>query len=254
MSTPNAHPPRVGWFEITAAEPPAARKFYEELFGWTFDEVTDGGTYSTITAPGAPAPMGALRGGERDALCIGVLCSDAAETARGLERLGARLAEEPARTPAGDLHAVVLDVQGNPVGLLQPAAPPAPPAAPVLNATAFFEIGTTEPDATRRFYAEAFGWTTERDEAAEGVTYYSIRAAGLGEIGGMLDLTGMCGASDYAIPGLRVADVADVLDRVEAAGGSRVMGPLSDANGVVVGQFIDPVGHRWSTFALPTGE
>ncbi|MFC4494581.1 VOC family protein [Streptomyces ovatisporus] len=257
MGTSNAHPARVGWFEITATEPSRSREFYRELFGWTFDAFGSGDAYCTITAPGAGMPMGALRRGDRDALCIGVLCSDAWATIRTLEPLGATLAEEPARTPAGDIHAVVLDGQGNRLGLLEPAAPtarPEPRAAPGPNATAFFEIGTTDLAATRRFCQEAFGWSTERDEAAEGVAYYSIQAPGLGEIGGVLDLSGMDGVSDYAIPGLRVADATDVLERAEAAGGSAVMGPVSDANGLVIVQFLDPAGNRWSAFALPTAE
>ncbi|GAA2922969.1 hypothetical protein GCM10020221_18830 [Streptomyces thioluteus] len=155
--------------------------------------------------------MGALRRGDQDALCISVLCPDVAAAVRALEPLGATLAEGPGRTPAGDVHAVVIDVRGNRLGLLEPAAPsiPAVPgAAPGLNATAFFEIGTTDFAATRKFYQEAFGWTTERDESAEGVAYYSILVPGLpGEIGGVLDLSGMDGATDYAIPTLRVADV-----------------------------------------------
>lgn len=258
MSTSNAHPARVDWFEITATEPSLSRTFYRELCGWDFASSGSGDAYCTITAPGAGTSMGALRRGDQDALCISVLCPDVAAAVRALEPLGATLAEGPGRTPAGDVHAVVIDVRGNRLGLLEPAAPsiPAVPgAAPGLNATAFFEIGTTDFAATRKFYQEAFGWTTERDESAEGVAYYSILVPGLpGEIGGVLDLSGMDGATDYAIPTLRVADVPELLERVAAAGGSRLMGPVSDAKGLVIGQFLDPVGNRWSAFALPTAK
>ncbi|MFF3544715.1 VOC family protein [Streptomyces platensis] len=248
----------MGWFEIVATEPSHSRSFYHALFGWSLDSFGAGDAYSTITAPGAVTSMGALRSGDRDALCIGVLCANVTASIRALEPLGARLAEGPEHTPAGDIHAVVIDVQGNRIGLLQPGARETsaePSGPPGLNATAFFEIGTSDLAATQKFYREAFGWTTERDEAAEGVDYYSIQAPGLpGEIGGMLDLTGMPGATDYAIPGLRVADVPGLLERAEAAGGQRVMGPVSDGNGLVIGQFLDPVGNRWSAFALPAAE
>ncbi|WP_033289327.1 VOC family protein [Amycolatopsis jejuensis] len=255
MSTSNARPATVGWFEITATEPSLSRSYYQELFGWSFESPGDAKHYWTITAPGSATAMGALRSGERDTTCIGVVSAEMAATVRKLESLGATIAERPARTPAGDLHAVAIDLQGNRIGLIEPAPRDEPGprhAAPGLNALAFFEIGTTDLVATQRFYQAAFGWTTERDEAAEGVAYYHIRPAGSpDEIGGMLDLTGIAGATGYAIPGLRVADVGDVLERAEKAGGRTAMGPVADANGVVAGQFLDPVGNRWSTFSLP---
>ncbi|WP_328442075.1 hypothetical protein OG828_46180 [Streptomyces sp. NBC_00457] len=254
MSTSDSHPAMVGWFEITATDPSRSRQFYQELFGWSFNSFGSDDTYRTITAPGAATSMGALRGGGRDTLCISVICSDAAAEVRRLEPLGAALAEQPERTPAGDIHAVVIDVRGNRLGLFEPAARRAPAAArdaaPVLNAMGFFEIGTTDLVTTQEFYKRAFGWTTERDKAVESVAYYGVVPPGASsEIGGVLD-----GMADYAIPGVRVADVPAVLERAEAAGGRRVMGPVSDANGVVVGQFLDPFGNRWSTFALPTAE
>ncbi|QFU90216.1 VOC family protein [Amycolatopsis sp. YIM 10] len=237
----------VGWFEISATDPDRGREFYEGLFGWEFTEFGDG--YRTITAPGAASSMGALRRGDRDELTIFAVC-DVAETVPHLESLGAKLIEPPSRTPAGDLQAVVADVRSNRIGLSSSgfSGPPVP------GATAWFEIGTTDPAATRQFYQDAFGWTSERDEAAEGVVYYSFLPPGAGQpIGGIFDLTSMPGALDYAIPGLLVTDVEDLLDRCERAGGGRVMGPVSDANGLVIGQFTDPFGNRWSSFAVPPG-
>uniref|UniRef100_UPI002457D2B7 VOC family protein n=1 Tax=Nocardia brasiliensis TaxID=37326 RepID=UPI002457D2B7 len=125
-------------------------------------------------------------------------------------------------------------------------------AAAVPNATAWFEIGTLDFAATRQFYEQAFGWTYERDEAAEGAVYYSISAPGAAEpIGGTMDLSALPDAAEYAIPGLLVADVSAMLDRVERAGGHRVMDPFTDAHGLVIAQFTDPFGNRWTSFAQP---
>lgn len=123
------------------------------------------------------------------------------------------------------------------------------------NATARFEIGTTDLAATRTFYEKAFGWTQVRDGAAEGAEYHSIMPPSSQQaIGGVLDLSATSGAADYAVPGLLVADVPDLLRRCEAAGGRRVAGPFSDADGLVIGQFTDPFGNRWSAFSQPAGE
>ncbi len=241
----------VGWFEIIATEPELGKQFYQRIFDWQFRSFGD--ELATVTAPGAAAPMGALSRGERDALWIGVVDADVAATAPRLESLGATIIQPPERTAAGYTQAVVADVRGNLIGLYQPAAQEnSPTGPPVPNSTAWFEIGTTDFAATREFYERAFGWSYERDEAAEGVAYYSVRSEQSPEpSGGTMDLAAIAGAADYAIPGLMVTDVADLLRRCESAGGGRVLDPITDGNGVVVGQFTDPFGNRWSAFAPP---
>ncbi|MCM6778282.1 VOC family protein [Nocardia sp. CDC159] len=253
MSTAVFRPNTVGWFEITTAEPELAEQFYRSLFDWRFTAFDS--EYHTITAPDAAVATGALRRGGRDALCISVICDDLTATIPRLEALGATVVEPPARTPAGDLHAIVTDAQGNRIGLFAPAAQrnSAPgPQPPTPNSLAWFEIGTTDFAASRKFYEQAFGWRYERDEAAEGVAYYNILVEGASEpIGGMVDLSAGPTPTDYAIPGLLVADVPDLLERCERAGGQRVMGPFPDGNGLIIGQFTDRFGNRWSSFARP---
>ncbi|MFI6044017.1 VOC family protein [Nocardia sp. NPDC051321] len=249
MSTSGTHPTTVGWFEIAATEPELDRQFYQRIFDWEFTSFGPG--YDTITAPGASASMGALRRGGSDALWISVVCDDIAATISRLETLGAKVFESPARTAAGDKHAVITDVQGNKLGLFEPAVREEH-SAPVPNGTAWFEIGTTDFAATRKFYEQAFGWTYQRDEAAEGAVYYSIHPDGAEEpIGGTMDVSAMPSPTDYAIPGLLVTDVPDLLARCEQAGGQRLMDPFSDAAGLIIGQFTDPFGNRWTAFAKP---
>lgn len=256
MNTSEVRPVTVGWFEITTTDPARSKEFYQGLFDWKLTAFADDDAYSTITAPGAAAAMGALRRGDHDAVCISVVCDDVAAVISELRALGATLVEPPARTMAGDVHAVVTDVRGNRLGLFEPGERRDPePIRPVPNATAWFEIGTTDLAATRTFYEKAFGWTQVRDEAAEGAEYYSIMPPSSQQaIGGVLDLSATPGAADYAVPGLLVTDVPDLLERCEAAGGRRVAGPFSDADGLVIGQFTDPFGNKWSAFAQPAGE
>lgn len=269
MGISGFQPDTVGWFEITATDPSAGKRFYEGLFGWRLTS-SAGSEHYTISAPGTAAGMGALRRGGHDALCVSVVCADVAATIPRLEKLGATVIEPPVRTAAGHVHAVIADVRGNRLGLLEPTSEPTPGAgdaptataqngpgtaarAPLPYTMAWFEIGTTDLSMTREFYEQAFGWAYERDEAAEGVLYFSILPGGSEEpIGGVIDLSAGPAPADYAIPGLLVPDVPDLLERCERAGGQRVMGPVSDANGLVIGQFTDPFGNRWSAFAQPS--
>ncbi|CAM4446603.1 VOC family protein [Nocardia ninae] len=255
MGTLGLRPSTVGWFEITATDPARSKQFYQDIFDWQLTSFGDEPDYYTITAPGAAASMGALRRGSRDALCISVVREDVAASIPQLESLGAKVIEPPARTPAGDIHAVIADVQGNQLGLFEPVARKDSRRTPVPNGTAWFEIGTTDLAATRKFYEQAFGWTYELDEAAEGAIYYSVTPGGAEEpIGGTMDVSALPNPTDYAIPGLLVTDVPDLLARCEQAGGQRVMDPFSDAKGLVIGQFTDPFGNRWTAFAQPSDD
>ena len=58
MST-DTTPSPVSWFEIGTDDPAAARQFYGEMFGWTFDV---DGPYSVITT----GPDHTLQGGIQD--------------------------------------------------------------------------------------------------------------------------------------------------------------------------------------------
>ncbi|WP_018681040.1 VOC family protein [Actinokineospora enzanensis] len=254
MGNTGARAPVVGWFDLVATDPVRGKDFYEHLLHWAFGPVDGTDDYQLVTAPDAGWGMGVLRAGDRDALAFSVVCADLDAAIPRLESAGAAVVEPARRTPAGDRHAVLTDVRGNRVGLLEPAADHPDltrwTTTAAQNALAWFEIGTTDVAATRTFYTESFGWTYERDEAAEGVTYYNILPAASDEpIGGLLDLSTMPGSTDYAIPGLRVPDVSTLLERCEAAGGKRVLDPFPDGNGLVIGQFTDPVGNRWSAFA-----
>ena len=63
MSTVNG----IGWFEIGTDQPAAAKRFYGEVFGWTFaddDDSTsaDGTAYRIVTTPDGNGLRGGLFG------------------------------------------------------------------------------------------------------------------------------------------------------------------------------------------------
>jgi uncharacterized protein len=109
-----------------------------------------------------------------------------------------------------------------------------------------FEIRSDDPDATRAFYGELFGWTYP-DGGIPGYTYVE---------------TGVDGAVPGGISPLQdgkplvtfyvgVADVAATLDAAVAKGG-KIVQPATKVPGVRFGLFADPQGQVVGV-ATPTG-
>ena len=92
----------IGWFEIGTGDPEAARRFYGEAFGWTFEMQ---GPYSIITTGDGQALQGGIQD-TREQLPEGtphqyaVVCVEVSDTAAACER-----DRVPGRQGAGGLHA-----------------------------------------------------------------------------------------------------------------------------------------------------
>jgi uncharacterized protein len=113
-----------------------------------------------------------------------------------------------------------------------------------------FEVVGKDIDKLKSFYSEVAGWGFDEPPAPaqEGVPPYALvprdgntDADGVGIGGGI-------GVGPEGYPGhvtfyIEVPSVGDSLDQVEKLGGTRLMGPDSPVEGLVIGLFTDPEGH-----------
>src|ERR1044071_6163206 len=119
-------------------------------------------------------------------------------------------------------------------GAATETAPPRRMAMP--SPVVHFEIRSTDPDASRKFYGQLFGWTFG-DGGLPGYSYVETGTEGAipGGIGPVQDgaplVTFLVG----------VADVAGTLEAAVAAGG-RVVQPATQVPGVTFGLLGDPPG------------
>jgi uncharacterized protein len=120
-------------FEIIGPDPTALRRYYGELFGWSFDtpshvvkEVSAGdqyGFYTPTEAPSGAGIPGGIGGGQgyaaRASFYVGV--PDVEAALKSAERLGGKRVMGPAKNPNGKL--VVghfTDPAGNLIGVAGP--------------------------------------------------------------------------------------------------------------------------------------
>jgi predicted enzyme related to lactoylglutathione lyase len=108
-------------------------------------------------------------------------------------------------------------------------------AHPVIHA----EIRSTDPDATREFFAALFGWTYS-DGAFPG---YTFADTGAGEGALPTAIGPLQGGSDSALFFIAVDDVEATLAQAEKLGGTIVQ-PAQQVPGVSFGVFADPLGHK----------
>jgi hypothetical protein len=106
------------------------------------------------------------------------------------------------------------------------------------NPIVHFEIRSTDPDASRAFYGELFGWSYPPGGFL-GYTYVDSGVAA-GTIPGGISPTQ--GGEPLVTVFARVADVQATLDRAVALGG-RIVQPAQKVPGVTFGLFADPQGH-----------
>jgi predicted enzyme related to lactoylglutathione lyase len=111
-------------------------------------------------------------------------------------------------------------------------------------AVVHFEIMGQDAEKLRAFYSELFGWTINADNQWNYGTVdrsENLSSQGVGIGGGVGQLPeGMPGHTTVYV---EVPDVEEALTRVQALGGTRLMGPDKVMEGVEIGVAHDPEGH-----------
>jgi predicted enzyme related to lactoylglutathione lyase len=111
-----------------------------------------------------------------------------------------------------------------------------------------FEVIGADPERLRSYFGQLFGWQFDTpsavaEEVSEPESYGFLDLItsedGTGIRGGV---GGGPGYESHAVFYVGVPDVDAALQRAEELGGTRVMGPATSPNGLVIGHFTDPEG------------
>jgi predicted enzyme related to lactoylglutathione lyase len=114
----------VTWFQVGTDAPEEARRFYGDMFGWTFAGDPDGG-YDLISYPGAEAPSGGVShepDASRNHAMFLVLVEDVDAACDRTVRCGGKVAMPALTTPDGLTFAYLEDPSGNSFGVFRPPA------------------------------------------------------------------------------------------------------------------------------------
>jgi predicted enzyme related to lactoylglutathione lyase len=150
------------WVDIFTSDPERARAFYSELFGWVADEgVEEFGGYFNFTKDGKRVAGGMKNDGAMgapDTWTIYLASSDADATVAAAEAAGGHVVVPVGRV--GDLgrFAVLGDPGGAGVGLWESGAHTGFEVIGEPGTPSWFELHTSEYDASLAFYRDVFGW------------------------------------------------------------------------------------------------
>lgn len=107
-------------------------------------------------------------------------------------------------------------------------------AHPVIHA----EIRSADPDATRKFFGDLFGWKVASEGAFPGYTFIDTGVEG----GTYVAISPRQSAEDEVLFFVGVEDVAATLTRAEELGGT-IIQPIQQVPGTSFGVFADAQGH-----------
>ncbi|MDQ2838191.1 MAG: VOC family protein [Actinomycetota bacterium] len=177
------------WTDLTVGDLDAARLFYENLFGWTIEHgLAEFGGYATCLKDGRPVcAIAPKMSSELPSVWTTYLASsDAVATAARITAAGGRLTVEPMQVADFGTMAMAVDPSGASFGLWQADQTSGAQLVNEPGAVIWNEHLSPDWQASRAFYASAFGWTYH-DVSADGFNYASFQVDGR-DVGGIGDL------------------------------------------------------------------
>lgn len=240
------------WYELMTSDQPAAVRFYTDVVGWTAEKMPMSEIDYTALKVG-DRPVAGVMAIPPDAQTmppawlgyIGVDDVDAA--ARAVAEAGGAIHRPPADIPSVGRFAVVADPQGAMFMLFKgdgPAMDPLPYMTP--GTVGWHELHTTDWHRAWDFYSGQFGWTqgAQMDMGPMG-TYQMYKLGRDMDEGAMLNEAGA--PRPFWAYYFSVRGIAEAKARIEAGGGSIVMGPHEVPGSMWIVIARDPQG---GTFAL----
>jgi uncharacterized protein len=242
---------RFLWYELATTDTAAAKAFYTEVVGWGAGEAIPSMSYSLFTA--GELPVAGLTELSPEAVgvtpqwlgYVGVDDVDAATDRT--RRLGGAVHVPPTDVPSVSRFSIVADPQMAAFALFKWQSPrqDQPPGLATAGAVGWHELFAADWEKAFVFYRELLGWQKVSAEVDPMGTYQLFSAAGQ-TIGGMFTKPAVA-AVPFWLFYFNIGDVDAAAERVRAAGGQVLEGPIEKAGGKRVVRCTDPQG---AMFAL----
>jgi predicted enzyme related to lactoylglutathione lyase len=244
------------WYELMTTDPKAAEPFYRAVVGWTgapFEGSPQ--PYTMLSrAPGAPV-AGILKTPDEVrappfwAMYVGVPTLE--DAAAHISRLGGRAHSPVIAIPAVGRMQMMADPQGAAFYIFEPASSAYPPEGePQVGEASWHELMTTDAPAAMPFYQEVFGWQPSEAIDMGPMGTYQMFNRPHGMIGGMMNKPPeMAQVPPNWQVYFRVPDVDAAAERITAAGGRILNGPMEVPGGDRIVNAMDPQGAAFGLHA-----
>lgn len=223
------------WIDLAVTDLDRAKRFYGELFGWTFDDRgEDFGHYNIVRKDGrdiggAMQRTPDMTDGTPDAFAVYLSTPDAQSTAERAVNAGATIVVPPMEVGEQGTMLGMVDPSGAFIGAWQPGLRTGFETGPSdIGAPGWMELMTTDYDAVIPFYTDVFGF----DETPfEGIRYATNAPADQATYG-ICDAPFLPeGMSSFWRVYVNVADPEAAGTRIRELGGEVLEGPIDSPFG-----------------------
>ena len=244
-------PGSVRWFELLTEDATAAGAFYRDLFGWEL-QLRESGDYTVIhdgeLIAGISQIERILPEVDETTWLVGVVVEDLHASVATARRLGGRVLRDVAT--AGELAhwAVVEDLQGGQILLLEPVQLRARGGEPGPGHLVWTELWTTDVEASSAFYTDVVGWDRASVEHPDGA--YSMFRSGGKPRAGLVPIETDRLETGWA-PYIGVIDLEATLTRARELGGKILLEPSPEIYDGLVAVLADPTGVGFLVYQFP---
>jgi predicted enzyme related to lactoylglutathione lyase len=242
------------WSELMTTDTKAAEAFYDNVVGWTSEPFANSAMpYTAFKRSGDVAVAGLLARPEGMNMptfwAMYVAVPKLEDAVAQINSLGGSELSGIIEVPTVGRMQMLKDPQGAAFYIIQPEPrEPAPDVEPAVGEASWLELMTTDAPAAMRFYQQLFGWQpSEAMDMGEMGTYQMFNR-GDRMIGGMMNKPPAMAEvpPNWAIY-FRVPEINAATERIKAAGGTVLNGPMEVPGGDWIVNAMDPQG---ATFAL----
>ena len=241
----------ICWVDLTTSDPDAARRFYAELFGWSFSPSQAQPQHSMCQLAGQDvAGIGPLPpGGNPHAAWNVYFTVESLEDAAGrVAGAGGQVTAAPIDVPSAGRMGFCLDPAGATFGLWQPQGHPGARLVAEPNTMFWFELNSRDGRRSSQFYEQVFRLTpqTEAGAPSEYTTLYQGKQAAAG----ILQMPPNELPSHWMVY-FAVSDTDTSISRATASGATLRVSPIDTPNGRVA--FLsDPQGASFALITAPS--
>ena len=237
-------PGQFVWADLLTDDVAAASEFYAAVFGWRF-ETTDDDEYVQATHNGEPVAGIAYHVNPdqeaREVLwLVSVSVDDVDSAVIAAVDAGGKLLEAARDVPGRGRFAVIADNEGAPLVMLKADGGDPAMRRTVDNEWIWAELWATNPDGSAQFYESALQFKAHKVSDPGGDDYIVLVRNGKPKAG-IVKLPWNDVQPNW-LPYLRVADVADSIERIRSAGGDLLVEPSNEYDEGRVAIVSDPTG------------
>lgn len=240
---------RPVWYELMTTDMKAAESFYTAVVGWTSEPFPGAGQpYTALNRNGSVGVGGIMqRPAEVKAppfWAMYVAVPKLEDAVSKITSLGGKVHTDVISIPNVGRMQLLMDPQGAAFYVIEPASQEQrPEGAPEIGDASWIELMTTDQKAALKFYQDVFGWQTGQTMDMGPMGTYQIFNRHDRQLGGIMNKPKeMANVPPNWQIYFRVPNVDAAAERVKAAGGQVINGPMDVPDGDRVLNALDPQG------------